>query len=168
MQLKTAVDRVNPRDTLLALDPRDFEYLIAAAYHGLGYDVRLTPRSSDGGLDVEIRRPEAGRAEASYAECKRYEGSVGVITLRALMGVVAIKNAARGILVTSGTITRAARDFAKATSQLDVVEYPSLNRLLNTAFGPEWPLQLDRHIWWMKRLEVLTNAAFVPGRRSDV
>ena len=41
----------NPREVLFTLRPAEFEYLVAALYSKMGYEVSVTPVTSDGGID---------------------------------------------------------------------------------------------------------------------
>ena len=53
------------------MSPRKFEELVAAMFRNQGYDVTLTPRSKDGGVDViAIQRSGIGTAMI-IVECKR-------------------------------------------------------------------------------------------------
>lgn len=46
----------NPNE-IFQLPPRKFEELVAAAYKSEGWDVKLTPRSGDNGIDVIAEKP---------------------------------------------------------------------------------------------------------------
>jgi restriction system protein len=145
------LEKANPRDTLLALSPQDFECLIGELFRRMGYDAVLTPTSHDGGCDVHARRTQKGQAEHLWIECKRYDGNVGVRTVRALLGVVAASNATKGVLVTTGEFTSSALLFEQVSAQIDLVGFQALNRLLNEWFGSEWPTRVDFPISLFKR-----------------
>jgi len=101
----------NPED-LLALNPRQFEELVAGIWQKFGYEVELTARTRDQGRDViAIRRTEASLR--FLIECKRYspENKVGIGIVRSLYGVVRDENATKGILATTSTFTRDAKQF---------------------------------------------------------
>jgi len=147
------LEKANPRDTLLTLSPRDFECLIGELYRRMGYRIKLTPPSRDGGLDIHARRSKRGQSEHLLIECKRYDAHVGVKIARALLGVVTMSNATKGVIVTTGEFTRSALDLEKATGQLDLVGFRDLNTLFNEHFGADWPTRIDFPISWFKRLE---------------
>jgi len=68
------------------LDPRKFEELVADVYLNMGYHVRLTQQTKDGGLDMVLL--EGGSGEQIIVECKRYSRSrkVGIDVVRNFIG----------------------------------------------------------------------------------
>jgi restriction system protein len=139
----------NPRDVLLELPPDQFEFLIAALYRDLGYKVVVTQRSRDGGVDVEATRDEPGARERILIQCKRYTGTVGVVAIRELRGIVAQRQANKGAVIATGRFTRAARAFATENSMIELLDFAQLNLMLNRSFGAKWPNSIS----WLIRLE---------------
>jgi restriction system protein len=129
----------NPRDVLLNLQPDQFEFLIAALYRKLGYEVSVTQASRDGGVDVEATREEPGSREAVLIQCKRYTKTVGVLAVRELRGIVAERQANKGVVIATGGFTKAARTFVSRNKMIELLEYKELNGMLNRAFGAKWP-----------------------------
>jgi restriction endonuclease Mrr len=114
-----------------ALSPREFEELIAEIVDGLGFtNVVLTPGTGDGGRDVIASKEISGIPITMYFECKKYaEGSkVQVATLRSLLGVVAheSRQANIGVLVTTSSFTRGARDLILSDCRLDGKDYDGI------------------------------------------
>jgi len=100
-------------EKLRDMSPRKFEELIADMFKNQGYDVTLTPRSKDGGMDViAVQRDGIGTVMV-IVECKRYAEShkVGVEIARGLYGVVEQNRATRGIIATTSFFTRGVIDF---------------------------------------------------------
>jgi Restriction endonuclease len=64
-----------------SLDGVVFEREVARLYEGLGYTVRLTPQSSDGGVDVVLER--AGSVTA--VQCKAHRKKIGIAVGRELV-----------------------------------------------------------------------------------
>ncbi|WP_175962592.1 restriction endonuclease [Burkholderia pyrrocinia] len=133
----------NPRDALLELRPEEFENLISALYKKLGYDVFITQRSRDGGIDVEARCGDAGGRELLLVQCKRYTNVVRVQAVRELMGVVARRQANKGVIVTTSGFTKTAHEEAKTNPIIELIDFPTLNRLLNLHFGAKWPQRVS-------------------------
>ena len=133
----------NPRDVLLELQSDQFEFLIAALYRELKYDVRVTQRSRDGGVDVEAKREEPGACEMLLIQCKRYTDTLGVRPIRELRGVVAERQANKGVMIATGGFTKAARVFASQNKMIELLEFKDLNVMLNRAFGAKWPNSLS-------------------------
>jgi restriction system protein len=133
---------VEGREVLRQLSPRKLEVLTAALYRRMGYGVELTPPSRDGGRDVVATRNASGQKEVVQIECKAHSSAVGVEYVRQLQGVVARRNANRGVLVASGRFTRGSYRETAEDNRLELIDGASLTRLLNTYFGPLW---IDDH-----------------------
>ncbi len=101
-----------PED-MRTIDPRKFEELVARLFEDKGYEVKLTPRSNDGGFDVLAIENNRFGAALTLVECKRYavDCKVGVEIVRGLYGVVEQKRATRGVLATTSFFTKGAHDF---------------------------------------------------------
>jgi hypothetical protein len=99
-------------ETLLQLNPRQFEQLVAELWQRFGFDVELTKQTRDGGYDVIA----VGRSVASLQfliECKRFDpnNKVGVSIVRQLYGVKTDERATKGILATTSYLTAEAEEF---------------------------------------------------------
>lgn len=93
--------------------PRRFEELVAELFRRMGYEVVLTPRGKDGGFDVlAFQKTGVGRL-LTLVECKRFspDHKVGVGLVRALYGVVEERRATQGVIATTSSFTRGARQF---------------------------------------------------------
>jgi restriction system protein len=145
--------RENPRDALLALRPEEFEFLIGSLYEKLGYTVRVTQRSNDGGVDIEARSNDAGGKALVLIQCKRYEDVVRVQPVRELMGVVSRRQANKGVVVATCNFTRSAKLEAAQTPMIELVDFAALNRLLNRCLGSEWPRTMSYEI---RRMQLVT------------
>jgi restriction system protein len=100
-------------DTIRKLDWVAFERLIGEFYRRQGYRVEVTGSDTgDGGVDVRLRRDE----KTTLVQCKHWKArSVGVKPVRELLGVVTSENSHHGIVVTSGSFTEEATEFAKGS-----------------------------------------------------
>lgn len=86
------------------IDPWKLEELIAGAYDLAGADVRLTPRSGDGGRDVIARFP--GFSICIFDQVKRYkQGSVVTLDeVSSMLGTLArYPNVSKGYVTTTST-----------------------------------------------------------------
>ncbi len=88
-----------------------FERLVAEAFRRRGYVVSETGgQGPDGGIDVVLARD----SERILVQCKQWRTrKVGVSTIRELYGVIAAEGATGGYVVTCGTFTHEAREFAR-------------------------------------------------------
>lgn len=97
-----------------ALSPYGFEFEVAKWFTKQGYHARVTPKSGDGGVDIEL---EDQTENKYYVQCKRYrEQKVDRPTLQQLYGTVcadADKGIKGGIVVCLHGVTQAAHTFAR-------------------------------------------------------
>lgn len=108
----------------------DFERLIGELYRRRG--CRVEPAGGalpDGGVDLMVYAGD----RCALVQCKDWKAfKVGVKPARELLGVVTKRNAARGVLVTSGRFTREARAFAEGTC-IELIDGEMLVEMLNSA-----------------------------------
>lgn len=93
--------------------PRRFEELVAEIFQRMGCEVTLTPSSRDEGRDVlAVRRDDVGTL-LTLVECKKFrpDRKVGVALVRSLYGVVAADRASHGVIATTSSFTRGAKEF---------------------------------------------------------
>jgi hypothetical protein len=114
---------------LYELEPRRFEELIAELFRDLGYEVLLTPRTRDGGIDIRAIRKDSVGTLLYLIECKRYRAArpVGVEMVRSLYGVTLAERASCGVLATTSRFTKDAQEFAdRFRFQLSLRDYADL------------------------------------------
>ncbi|MDE2891236.1 MAG: restriction endonuclease [Chloroflexota bacterium] len=120
-------------DRLLSASPKAFEHLAGALLQAAGFDdVEVTGQSSDGGIDgIGTYRPSGLISFQTAFQCKRYKGSVGSSTVRDFRGSF-IGRSDRGIIITTGSFTRDARDEAAraGANPVDLIDGEALCALL--------------------------------------
>ena len=85
---------------------------------------------ADGGVDLVLSRPGKNGAEKFLVQCKQWRAlKVGVGVVHELYGVMAAKGATGGFVVTSGTFTNDAIDFASGRN-VTLVDGPKLHGLI--------------------------------------
>ena len=90
---------------------REFESMIGEAFRGRGFRVAETSRGADGGVDLEMHRD----GELHLVQCKHWKSrSVGVAVVREIFGVMTARGAQSCYVVTSGTFTAEAKQFASS------------------------------------------------------
>ena len=95
---------------LMDLSWKDFEHLVGEAFRERGFSVSETTPGPDGGVDLELRKD----GELHLVQCKRWRArKVGVEIVRELYGVMSARGAVGGYVVSSGTFSQEARNFAK-------------------------------------------------------
>jgi HJR/Mrr/RecB family endonuclease len=101
--------RVNTLAQMLALEPDEFEVWTSLLFQLMGYRVRNVADTADHGIDLEVSNEQV---PLGLVQCKRYRGTVGEPTVRDLYGTMAGAGAGRGWLVTTGAVSRQAREWA--------------------------------------------------------
>jgi len=117
-------------DFLYSISPRKFEELVCELFRDMGYDVILTPKSRDGGVDIRAIHKSSIGTLLYLVECKHYhvDHPVGVDIVRALYGVVSQEKASHGIIATTSHFTKGAKEFANSAQyQLSLRDYADLN-----------------------------------------
>ena len=116
------------REYVLNISPSSFERLILDLLLAMGYGgarVDAGERlggSGDGGVDGVIREDRLG-LDQIYLQAKRYNpgNSVDGPTVQAFIGALINNGAQKGVLITTSTFTKAAREKARQAGQLRVV-----------------------------------------------
>jgi hypothetical protein len=94
---------------LIGLAPEAFEAWVGERFRELGYDVQVTQFQGDHGVDLVLTR----RGEKVVVQCKHHPMStIGEPVLRDLHGAMHHLGADAGFLVTTGQISKAAREWA--------------------------------------------------------
>ena len=101
-------------------DPAFFEQVVLDVLHAMGYGasrqaLQQTGRSGDGGIDGIISLDRLG-LEKVYVQAKRWQGTVGRPIVQAFFGALSGHRATRGVVITTSTFTREAREYANAVS----------------------------------------------------
>ncbi len=113
-------------DDIYAMSPAQFEEFTAFLFQRRGFEVRVVGHTGDEGIDIELRPQHAEPGTRMVAQCKRYRGSVGQPIVREFYGSFA-NQAAEGYLVTTGTFTQPAREWA-ASRPLHLIDGAELLR----------------------------------------
>jgi restriction system protein len=112
-RIKTSRIRLKDAQTLedlLAMPPEKFEALIAVLFKAYGHRVEVVGGNSDHGVDVAVMTDQG---EKWVVQCKRYSGSVGEPVVRDLYGTMLHEEAQRAFLITTGSFTQQAHEWAE-------------------------------------------------------
>jgi SNF2 family DNA or RNA helicase len=111
---RTGQSAVPVRVVLDNLEPKGFENLVAMIYERDGYNVKVTPMSHDGGIDIWAERISAGGRDVIVVQCKHQKHNVGRPVLQQLWGVVySDPSVTRCDFVTSAGFSAEAVEFAR-------------------------------------------------------
>ncbi len=115
----------NTRDFVLKtlaqeLKGHPLSHFVAHLLGTMGYRTRVSPEGPDGGIDIVAHRDELGfEPPIIKAQVKSSEGKIGQPIVSALYGNVGSKE--YGLLVTLGSFTTQAENFARNNSNLRLV-----------------------------------------------
>jgi restriction system protein len=119
--------RGDPSANIASLRWQEFETLVGEGFRHRGFEV--TERGGpgpDGGVDLVLARGH----ERFLVQCKQWRAQqVGVAVVRELYGVMAAERVAGGYVVTSGTFTKDAKEFATGRN-IELVDARGLDGLL--------------------------------------
>ncbi|MEG1916957.1 MAG: restriction endonuclease [Muribaculaceae bacterium] len=107
------------REQIKRMSPRDFEYFVAEIFKKLGFSVKITQATRDGGKDIIATKADP-IPYTLIIECKHWGEShkVDVSVVRSVYGVQMAMQANQSIIVTSSKFTRDAREFAENQKSL--------------------------------------------------
>ena len=101
------------------MSDRDFEFFVADIFKKLGFTVKITPATRDGGKDI-IATKSMPIPYTLIVECKHWgeKHKVDVSVIRSVYGVQMATQANQSVVVTSSKFTKDAREFAKERKNL--------------------------------------------------
>jgi restriction endonuclease Mrr len=121
-------------DDILDASPRQFEILFAEMLDRLGYkDIQLGIGNKDGGVDITAYIEHAFAVERVIVQCKRFTPphKVGEPYIKQLLTDVDLRSAARGLIVTTTTLTKPAHLLVESfRHRLTHIEGDELRKLL--------------------------------------
>jgi len=115
--------------TIRAISWQEFEELVGEAYRRKGYFVTESGGGgADGGVDLVLKKG----GEKLLVQCKHWRiDKVGVKVVRELYGVVAAQGASGGIVISSGSFTQEAWDFASG-KPLELIDGRELLEIISS------------------------------------
>jgi hypothetical protein len=106
-----------------------FEGLVLKLLASMGFEVRETKRTGDGGIDVIARSMQPIAGGLFVVQCKRHSTPIGEPVIRDLYGVLHHTGASKGILITNTKFSSQAIKFAEG-KPLELIDGPTLQSLL--------------------------------------
>lgn len=104
------LSKIKKIEDLQAISPEAFEALVAQIFDSHGHQVVLVGGNADHGVDIVVTN---GQNEKWIVQCKRYRGSVGEPIVRDLFGTMLHEEAQGAYLITTGTFTQKAQNWAE-------------------------------------------------------
>lgn len=140
---------------LLGLDWRELEWLCAVIYEHMGFQVMVTSRGNDDGVDVFAANRTTGYKGLAVIQAKKWNDNnpVGKAEIRELLGTIVLHRATKGILITTGRYESGALEMAEVDPRIELLGQEQIIQLLNEYCGADWYLRVDRLITSMKTAE---------------
>lgn len=118
-------------ELMRTIPPREFELFVGELIDKLGFsDVSVTPRSNDRGRDIIASKNINGIPVLFAFECKQYSQNrkIQIDTMRSLLGTIShgTTKANIGVLVTTSTFTKGAKNFYLSEAMLDGKDFNDL------------------------------------------
>lgn len=131
---------------LLSLTWREIEWLCGVLYENMGFDVSVTPRGNDDGVDMFVRSKKLGEKTLFVVQAKRWgeKNPVGKKDLRELLGTIDLHRATKGALVTTGRFETGAVEMAEHDPRIELLGRKPLLKMLNEHCGGDWYTRVDR------------------------
>lgn len=139
-------DAKTDRSVLYSLTPTEFEHVVEALYHEMGYSTKMTKKSHDKGRDVIADKTRAGSKEHLVISCKRLKDNVEPADYREIMSSVDRERATKGVVIATSGFSRQAHKEADESPRMELIDQDDLQKMLNEHFGPTWSAHLDRYI----------------------
>jgi energy-coupling factor transporter ATP-binding protein EcfA2 len=118
------------------LTGRQFEMLVAEMFDKMGYQVKLTQETRDGGKDLIIVDKREVGDFLIYAECKKFapDRPVGVGVVSNLNGRLDVDRATAGLIITTSYFTPDAKTFTeKIRHRMSLADFSQLQKWLALA-----------------------------------
>ncbi len=124
---------------LLSLSPEEFENAVAKLFVSLGYSVKQTPFTGDGGLDAIATKD----GTKHLIECKRYaiDNLVGRPELQKFFAAIIQENASGGFFVTTSNFSDKAKKFIQndhiKQRKIELIDGNKLIEIIQKAYPEE-------------------------------
>ncbi|MBO6767944.1 MAG: restriction endonuclease [Erythrobacter sp.] len=111
-------------------DGLQFEFWVAESLRHFGWEASPTIGSGDQGVDVTAQKGSVTLA----IQCKRYAGSVGNKAVQEIIAGRAYYGLAYGVVISTGSYTKSARDLARSCgiSLLTPYDIPNIEQILKS------------------------------------
>lgn len=102
----------NP-EAIRNLTPRQFEELVAELMEKSGYEVELTQKARDGGVDIYAVKKDAFGKFLTIVDCKKYRAdrTIGIEFVRQMVGTMQIEDASHAMVASTSSFSSVAKGF---------------------------------------------------------
>ncbi len=118
----------SPASDIDSMSGQEFERFLASLFQEMGYDVRLTPGSSDYGADLILNKG----TECIVVQAKRHSQTVGIKAVQEVAAAVPYYNGTRGMVVTNAQFSPNAIELARKL-HIELWDGARLNRAIQNS-----------------------------------
>lgn len=114
------------REKIRSVDPSVFEQIVLEVLVKMGYGgnleeaAKVVGKPGDEGIDGVIKQDPLG-LDTVYIQAKRWEGTVGRPEVQKFVGALTGKGATKGVLITSGSFSDDAKNYASNLGSIKVI-----------------------------------------------
>jgi restriction system protein len=108
----------------------------------MGYEVELTKKTHDNGIDIIARNNDIAKKEMIIIQCKKYREKIKVKDIRELIGVVEVNNATKGVFCTTSDYTISSKNMLKKYNRLELLNGKEIVKLCNEYLETNWPIKI--------------------------
>jgi Restriction endonuclease/TIR domain len=141
MDIKVQIEALKREPELVHdLEPRAFEAVVAELLASRGYEVNIPPPTNEGGYDIlAIKTDTPGLKTPWIIECKKYKPpkTVGIETVRQLVGVRDHLRIANAAIVTTSDFTQDAKAFCSSRDDIRLIDLDTLRNWVAGYAAPE-------------------------------
>lgn len=124
------------RDYWINMSGIQFEKEVASLFRRQGYSATVTSATGDGGVDIILIKD----SEKIAVQCKHHSRPIGPNDVRALQGVVAAQNFARGIFVSlNGYTATVYGEVRNSNVKIELLELKDILKMANGFVAPTNP-----------------------------
>lgn len=130
---------------IMNMSGREFEIFMAELFKRIGYQVKLTQESNDGGKDIILYSKTLGY---TYVETKRWNKKyeVGRVILQKLVGSAAADNVNNMIFITTSGYNKNAYEYAKKLNNLQLWDMTDIMKLVTKVDQKQLPMILTKSL----------------------
>jgi restriction system protein len=132
----------HPIEVLYNLSSEEFEYLIAELYEEMGYEIELTKKTHDNGIDIIAMNNGIAKKEMIIIQCKKYREKITVKDIRELIGIIEINNATKGVFCTTSDYTSSSKKMLRKYNRLEMLNGIEIVKLCNKHLETNWPIKI--------------------------
>lgn len=153
--IESAQTRSDASKTLDNLTWREVEWLCGALYKEMGFEVNVTSRGNDDGVDVFASKNNLGEKIKIVIQAKKWSETnpVGKSALRELLGTIDSERASKGVLVTTGRFESGVLKMVEKEPRLEIFDKENLLKMLNEYYGRNWFARVDMILANMKQTD---------------